>query len=77
MYLFIIIYPIPYNIQPATMAELRPVETRESKDDGQVKVMGNGMTFAAGSPRTTWNVRVTNLSPRMLFFLLLFVISSV
>ncbi|KAK3739366.1 hypothetical protein RRG08_043921 [Elysia crispata] len=42
---------------PATMAEMRPVETRASKDDGQVKVMGNGMTFAAGSPRTTWNMQ--------------------
>ena len=56
MYLFIIIYPIPSNIQLATMAEMRPVETTASKDDGQVKVMGNGMNFAAGSPRTTWNV---------------------
>ncbi|RUS70178.1 hypothetical protein EGW08_022062 [Elysia chlorotica] len=39
------------------MAEMRPVETRASKDNGQVKVMGNGMTFAMGSPRTTWNMQ--------------------
>ncbi|GFR87029.1 centrosome-associated protein CEP250-like isoform X1, partial [Elysia marginata] len=44
---------------PAMMAEMRPIETRASKDDGQVKVMGNGMTFAAGSPRTTWNMQAS------------------
>ena len=42
------------------MAEMRPMDTRQSFDDGKdVKVAGSGMTLSTGTPRTVWNVSIS------------------